>query len=85
MYITRRQAMKRTQIYIDEKTYSHLENESKIKGSSISEIIRQSVRERLNRGTQKLLRSVEAIFGIWKDRKFDVDEYIRSGRKDRDL
>jgi hypothetical protein len=77
--------MKRTQIYIDEKTYSHLENESKIKGSSISEIIRQSVRERLNRGTQKLLRSVEEVFGIWKDRKFDVDEYIRSGRKDRDL
>lgn len=77
--------MKRTQIYIDEKTYSSLEKESKTKGQSISEIIRQSIQDKLNRRIQKMLKSTEEVFGMWRDREFDVDAYIRAGRKDRKL
>ena len=75
--------MKRTQIYIDEKIYSHLEKESKTKGVSISEIIRESIREKLTRKTQKILRATDEVSGIWKDRKIDVNSYIRNTRRER--
>lgn len=77
--------MKRTQIYLDEKIYSSLKKESKIKGLSISEIIRESIQNRLNRKIQKILKTTDDICGIWKDRKLDVDKYIRNVRKDRAL
>lgn len=77
--------MKRTQIYIDEKIYSYLEKESKVKGMSVSEIIRQSIQDKLKRKIHKILMSTEEIFGIWKDRRLDVDVYIRDKRKDRKI
>lgn len=77
--------MKRTQIYIDEKIYAYLNKESKTEGKSISEIIRESIREKMNRKTYQILKSLEEIFGIWKERDFNVDNYIRADRKDRKL
>lgn len=77
--------MKRTQIYIDEKTYSHLEKESKIKGVSVSEIIRESVKNKLSKRAERILKSAEKVYGLWKDRELDVDAYIRNVRKDRKL
>ncbi|GAB4411154.1 MAG: hypothetical protein OHK0032_07030 [Thermodesulfovibrionales bacterium] len=77
--------MKRTQIYIDEKTYSYLEKDSKAKGVSISEIIRQSIHDKINRKIQRILKSTEEVFGMWKGREFDVDAYIRARRRDRNL
>jgi hypothetical protein len=74
--------MKRTQIYIDEKMYSHLEKESKTKGVSISEIVRESIHEKLTRKIQKILKATDNVCGIWKDRKFDVDSYIRNTRRE---
>jgi len=38
--------MKRIQIYIDEETYWNLKREIRLKGISISEIIRESVRKK---------------------------------------
>jgi hypothetical protein len=84
MYIyIRRYKMKRTQIYIDEKIYSHLEKESKTKNVSISEIIRESIQEKLTRKIQKILRATDEVSGIWKDRKIDVNSYIRNTRRER--
>jgi metal-responsive CopG/Arc/MetJ family transcriptional regulator len=84
MYIyIRRYKMKRTQIYIDEKIYSHLEKESKTKGVSISEIIRESIQEKLTKKIQKILRATDEVCGIWKDRKFDINSYIRDTRRER--
>ncbi|MBI3354555.1 MAG: ribbon-helix-helix protein, CopG family [Nitrospirae bacterium] len=77
--------MKRTQIYIDEKTYSHLEKESRIKGVSVSEIIRESVKNKLSKRVERILKSAEKVCGLWKDRELDVDAYIRNVRKDRKL
>ena len=77
--------MKRTQIYIDENIYSYLEKESKIKRTSISKIIRESIQERMSGKTLKIIKSMERVSGIWKDRDFDVDKYIRTARKDRKL
>ena len=72
--------MKRTQIYIDEKTYSHLERESKIKGVSVSEIIRESVKNKLSKRAERILKSAEKVYGLWKDR-LDVDAYIKMSGK----
>ena len=77
--------MKRTQIYIDEDTYKILEKESRITGKSISELIRESIRGKAHRKVDEILRRTEDVYGIWKDREFDVDEYIRDLRKDRTL
>ncbi len=76
-------AMKRTQIYIDDKTYVNLKKESRLKGLSISEIIRESVQKKLSGRVDKMLRATDSVSGLWKDRRFDVDDFIRAARKDR--
>jgi predicted CopG family antitoxin len=77
--------MKRTQIYIDDNTYGNLKKESKLKGLSISEIIRESVQKKLGNKVEKMLRATDSVSGLWKDRRFGVDEFIRAGRKDRKI
>jgi hypothetical protein len=37
----------------------------------------------MNRKVQKALKAADKVFGIWKDRDFDVDKSIRDLRKDR--
>jgi predicted CopG family antitoxin len=73
--------MKRTQIYIDEKTYGNLKKESRLKGLSISEIIRESVQKKLGSGVERMLRATDSVSGLWKDRRFEVDGFIRIARK----
>lgn len=75
--------MKRTQIYLDAETLKFLKTESKANGASISELIRQSIRENLNKKTRKILSAVDEVSGLWKDRAFDVNKRIRAVRKDR--
>ena len=75
--------MKRTQIYIDDTTYGNLKKESRLKGLSISEIIRESVQKKLGNKVEKMIRATDSVSGLWKDRRFGVDEFIRAGRKDR--
>ena len=75
--------MKRTQIYIDEKTYGNLKKESRLKGLSISEIIRESVQKKLGSRVERMIRATDSVSGLWKDRRFDVDGFIRTARKDR--
>ncbi len=77
--------MRRTQIYIEEKFYRLLKKESKTTGKTMSELIRESIKNRVNRRVEEILRRTEAVYGIWKDRKFDVEEYIRELRRDRNL
>lgn len=77
--------MKRTQIYLDEKTYRYLKKESEVKHLPISEVIRESIREKMNRKIQKMLKAADKISGMWKSRDVNVDRYVRSMRKDRKL
>lgn len=35
------------------------------------------------KGVQHLLDAINGIYGLWSDKEFDVDEYIRDLRKDR--
>ena len=77
--------MKRTQIYFDEQTYDYLKKESKSSHITISGLIRESIRERMDKKTGKILESADSICGLWKDRTFDVEKRIRELRKDRKL
>ncbi|HNZ27815.1 MAG TPA: CopG family transcriptional regulator [Spirochaetota bacterium] len=75
--------MKRTQIYLDEEMFDYLETESKLHSKSISELIRESIKEKIQGRNRNLLKNMKKVFGIWKNHKFDVDEYISDLRKDR--
>jgi len=39
----------------------------------------------MNRKIKKILKTMEEVFGIWKDREFGVNAYIRGRRKDRKM
>lgn len=85
IYIIKRHAMKRTQIYLDEETYSILKNESKIADKTISEIIRSTIRNKYQYKTCDTVRKMNAVFGMWRKSSFDTDGYIRLMRKDRSI
>jgi len=75
--------MKRTQIYIDEDTLEYLRRESRIMGVTISELIRQTLRGRKTQSVEKILSALDSVSGIWKNRRFDPERYIRALRRDR--
>jgi predicted CopG family antitoxin len=77
--------MKRTQIYIDDDIFSFLEKESKTIHKSISEIIRQSIKDKYQYQSKVLLKRLNSIYGIWKNKNFDTDQYINNIRKDRTI
>ncbi len=75
--------MKRTQIYLDEELFDMLEIESREGHKSISELIRDSIYEKYGYRSIVIKKRLESVFGLWKNRKFDTDKYIRELRKDR--
>ncbi len=77
--------MKRTQIYLDDEIYLFLKKESSSSGKTISEIIRETLKEKLNKDIIKIISSAENISGLWNDREFDTYDYVRNLREDRIL
>jgi negative regulator of replication initiation len=73
--------LKRTQIYLDEEIYKYLVEESKKTGKSISELIREKLRKEINENAQRLIENIRKTSGIWKNRNFDTENYIRNLRK----
>lgn len=76
--------MKRTQIYLDEDLIKILKIESKIKGVRMSELIREALRKEYLKGEKKIY-IVDEIAGLWRNRKLNVDKYIRSFRRGKRL
>ncbi len=77
--------MRRTQIYLDEEIFSILEQESKTKHITVSEVIRRSLKQSLVRREQKIRKNLERVFGLWSDRSIDTEQYVRDLRKDREV
>ena len=75
--------MHRTQIYFDDFLYKYLKNESKSEQKSISQVIRDNVIKNINTNKNIMLKNMNNVFGIWKERKIDVENYIDNIRKDR--
>ena len=75
--------MKRTQIYLDESVLELLRQQSRVEKKTISEIIRQAMEAHLQTKVTKIRNQVDRVTGIRSDQKGNLDEYIRSLRRDR--
>lgn len=74
--------MKRTQIYLDAEIFAVLKVESKLKRTRISSLIREALREKYSVQEKKAI-VIDKVAGIWKDRDFDVDNYVREKRSNK--
>ena len=73
------------QIYLDDQIYIFLKTQSKLSKKTMSEIIRESIKNKIDTQNFDILKKLESIFGIWKDKKINVEKYIRNIRKDRKI
>ncbi|MBI4480027.1 MAG: ribbon-helix-helix protein, CopG family [Acidobacteria bacterium] len=79
--------MKRTQLYLDEGLWKVLEIQARQSGTSISELVRQAIRDKYLPSPEERRRAMQAWVGAWKDRTDlpDTETYIRRLRKDNRL
>ncbi len=50
--------MRRTQIYLDEEIYAYLKRESKLRKKTISELIREAIKEKIQNSKDKMLSTL---------------------------
>jgi hypothetical protein len=75
--------MKRTQLYLEDDLWAALHVRSRQSGLSISELVRQAIRDRYFGRQVKRREAMEGVVGIRRDRS-DVEDtgaYIRRLRK----
>lgn len=72
--------MERTQIYLDEDIKNALKIQSKITNKKASQIIREILRDSLLT-KESDIHVLDEIAGIWSNRDFNVNNYIREKRK----
>lgn len=78
--------MGRTQIYLGEDELALLERAHRTTGANRSELIRRAVRAmygppaRRGRTPEERLANIMAAAGIWADRPFTGEEYVRAIR-----
>ena len=75
--------MIRTSVYLDQQSYQYVQGQSEQYGKTLSEVIRDLIRQTMRQDTQTILDAVNGVYGLWEDRDMDVDEYIRNVRQDR--
>lgn len=79
--------MKRTQLYLNEDIWKALNIRSRQRRTSISELVRQAVREKYGNSSADRRQAMQALVGLWKDRKDlpDSEQYVRRLRKGKRL
>lgn len=79
--------MKRTQLYLNEDIWKALHIRSRQRKTSISELVRQAVREKYGNSSADRRQAMQALVGLWKDRKDlpDSEQYVRRLRKGKRL
>jgi len=75
--------MKRTQLYLNEDIWKALHVRSRQQGTSISELVRRAVRDKYGSSPARRKQAMQALVGMWKDRKDlpDSTTYVRRLRK----
>lgn len=76
-------AVGRTQIYLGETEIELLDRAAGLTGASRSELIRRAIRAVYappQRSREERLANLRAARGIWKDRRFTGEEYVRAIR-----
>jgi hypothetical protein len=79
--------MKRTQLYLHEDIWKVLHIRSRQQRTSISDLVRQAVREKYGSSAVDRKEAMQALVGMWKDRKdlTDSTAYVRRLRKGKRL
>jgi hypothetical protein len=79
--------MKRTQLYLNEDIWKALHIRARQRKTSISELVRQAVREKYGQSAVDRREAMQALVGIWKDREDlpDSEQYVRRLRKGKRL
>jgi len=77
--------MRRTQLYLDDDLWKALHARARSQGTTISDLVRQAVRDRYLGNLDERRKAMLAFVGIRKDRVDlpDSTEYVRSLRRDR--
>lgn len=75
--------MRRTQLYLDEDLWNALHTRARSLGTTISDLVRQAVRERYLGKLDERRQAMEALVGIRADHADlpDSTEYVRSLRR----
>lgn len=76
--------MKRTQLYMEDDVWKVLQIRAKESKTTISELVRQAVREKYLEKRAERKEAMLSIIGLWKDRTDlpDTEPYVRSVRND---
>ena len=79
--------MKRTQLYFHEDVWKALHIRSSQQRTTISELVRQAVRDKYGSSPASRREAMQAMVGIWKNRKDlpDSETYVRRLRKGKRL
>jgi hypothetical protein len=79
--------MKRTQLYLQEDVWKALHIQSRQRGTSISELVRQAIRDKYGSSPARRRQAMQALVGIWRDRKGlpTSETYVRRLRKGKRL
>jgi len=79
--------MKRTQLYLHEDTWKSLHVRARKQRTSISELVRQAVRDKYESPPAGRQKAMQAFVGLWKDRRDlpDSTAYVRKLRKGKRL
>jgi hypothetical protein len=79
--------MKRTQLYLNEDIWKVLHIRSRQLKTSISELVRQAVREKYGSASVGRRQAMQSLVGMWKDREDvpDSTAYVRGLRKGKRL
>lgn len=75
--------MRRTQLYLDDDLWRALHAQAKSAKTTISELVREAVRERYAGDVEERQKAMRDIVGIWRDRQ-DIqhsEAYVRGLRK----
>jgi metal-responsive CopG/Arc/MetJ family transcriptional regulator len=75
--------MKRTQLYLDEQLWNALHARAREEKTTVSELVRQAVRERYLGDLEERRRAMQAFVGIGKhsSRELDASETVRRLRR----
>jgi len=75
--------MSRVRLYLDDNLWTALHVHSRQSGLSISELVRQALRDRYFDRRLNRREAMQGIVGIWKDRSdmADSEGYVRRLRK----
>jgi hypothetical protein len=79
--------MRRTQLYLDDDIWKALHVHSRQRRTSVSDLVRQAVRDRYGSSPANRRQAMMALVGMWKDRDDlpDATTYIRRLRKGKRL